>query len=80
MTLKELKQTIDNYLGLTSLIEPSYSSNSAKLVYLSPTGIKLFDLTVGDYDNNDNWEFGGNSGALPESWKPLCHIHEQLLA
>lgn len=75
MTLKELQQRIDNYLGLTSIVESG--DCSAKLVYLSSTGVRLFDLTVGDYDKTDNWEFGGNSGALPDSWKLLCRIHKE---
>ena len=74
MTKYELKQTIDDYLGLVSQVEDDYRDTSAKLIYFSPSGIKLFDLDIGDY--GDGWRFGSNSRAVPESWKTLCHIHE----
>ena len=74
MTKDELKQTIDNYLGLTSQIEDGYSDISARLIYHSLMGIKLFEINIGDYGNG--WQFGGNTRAVPESWITLCHIHE----
>jgi len=74
MTKDELKQIIDNYLGLTSQVENRYNDSSAKLIYRSPTGIKLFEINIGDYGNG--WQFDGNTRAVPESWITLCHIHE----
>lgn len=76
MTLEELKQKIDNYIGLTSQYEQTRKF-SGELVYLSPTGIELFRLTVSDYDDSNTWRFGAQSGSLPNSWKHLCRIHEE---
>jgi len=72
MTKDELKQTIDNYLGMVGELGEGYDDR--KIFYKSPTGIKLFDFTIGDFGNG--WQFGGHSNAVPDSWKTLCHIHE----
>lgn len=72
MTREELKTTIDNYLGLVGELGEGYDER--KIFYKSPTGVNLFNLTIGDY--GDGWQFGGNSGALPNSWKLLNHIHK----
>jgi len=72
MTKDELKQTIDNYLGMVGELGTGYDEK--KITYKSPTGVKLFDFTIGDY--GEGWQFGGNSGAVPESWKTLCRIHK----
>lgn len=76
MTLEELKQKIDGYIGLVSEVKPRRTtSDNVELVYKSPTGVLLFTISVGDY--GEGWEFGGYSGALPESWQVLCRIHRQ---
>lgn len=72
MTREELKTTIDNYLGLVGKLGEGHDER--KIFYKSPTGVELFNLTIGDY--GQGWQFGGNSGALPESWEFLCHIHK----
>ncbi len=72
MTKDELKQAIDNYLGIIG--ELGTGHDERKITYNSPTGIKLFDFTIGDY--GEGWQFGSHSGAVPESWKTLCRIHK----
>ncbi len=67
MTKDELKQAIDNYLGMTSQLEVD------RLVYYSPTHIKLFDFIIGDYGNG--WEVGGNSGIAYETKRVINIIH-----
>jgi len=72
MTKEELKQAIDNYLGMVGELGEGYGEH--KIIYKSPTGIKLFDFIIGDYD--DGWQFGGHSTPVPESWKVLNRIHK----
>ena len=72
MTKEELKQAIDNYLGMVGELGEGYDER--KIFYKSPTGIDLFNMTIGDF--GDGWQFGGHSNAVPESWKILCHIHK----
>jgi len=76
MTKDELKEKIDNYLG----IESTYNTDgwATQLVYKSPTGIKLFELTISE-GRSGGWQFGGNTNAVPDNWEELCHIHEERL-
>lgn len=71
MTKEELKQKIDEYFGLVSeLIQTR--SDEARLVYLSPTNVIMFDILIVNFD--DGWGFGGHSGAVPDSWKTLNRL------
>ena len=76
MTQDELKQAIDNYPGLVG--ELGRGRDECKIIYYSLTGVKLFDISIGNFDDGDGWQFLGHSGAVPLSWETLCHIHEQV--
>lgn len=73
MTLIELKQRIDNYIGISSSME--VKGHDATLTYLSPTGKILFDIML--YGSDDDWAFGGTSAAMPEHWSQLAGMHRR---
>lgn len=75
MTLEELKQKIDAYIGLESTVKPKYT-DSVELIYTSSTGVCLFSLTVSDF-GEDEWQFDGYSSTLLDSWEILCNIHKE---
>lgn len=64
--LREFKTRVDEYIGLVSEVEKvNPASPAAHLIYKSPKGIVLFELTIRIYDIAKGWEVGSISGALP---------------
>lgn len=75
LTLNELKQRLDAFVGMTSVI--TKGTDTAEFTYRTPTGLTAFELhaTRSNLDS-DGWRFGGSTHALPENWTRLCRIHK----
>lgn len=72
MTKEELKATIDELIGMVSVIDAD-EDDAAALRYTSPTGVVLFSIHI--ILGRDGWRFGGSTSVLPDTWRYLCDAH-----
>ena len=51
---------------------------TCEIAYYLPSGICIFRLNVSDRSDRGepDWQFGGQSSALPDSWTALCRLGE----
>lgn len=66
MELEQLKDLVDRYIGMESVLDTSNTSFGAVLHYRSPTGVLLFSIGLYKGNVEDSWGIGECSGALPD--------------
>lgn len=73
----ELKNVIDDFLGLTSELKHLKNrDHEANLNYVSPTGILLFVIHLSYSEYEESWRVGGMNNTLSNVyWNSLVQIH-----